>query len=52
MSAPQAVPAPQQPKSPESIPAQEESLSPAWAHAITNLWSHLIPSEVGQKIKK
>ena len=52
MSSPQAVPAPQQPESPESIPAQEESLCPEWVHAITNLLSHSITSEIGQKIKK
>ena len=52
MSSPEAVPAPQQPESPESIPAQEESLSPEWVHAITNLLSHTITSEIGQKITK
>ena len=52
MSSPQAVPAPQQPESPECIPAQEEFLPPEWIHAITNLFSHLIPSEIGQRIKK
>ena len=52
MSSPQAAPAPQQPESPESIPAQEESLSPEWVHAITNLLSHSITSEIGQRIKK
>ena len=52
MSSPQVVAAPQQPESPESIPAQEESLSPEWVHAITNLLSHSITSEIGQKIKK
>ena len=52
MSLPQAAPAPQQPESPESIPAQEESLSPEWVHAITNLLSHSITSEIGQRIKK
>ena len=52
MSSPEAVPAPQQPESPECIPAQEESLSPEWIHAITNLFSHLITSEIGQGIKK
>ena len=52
MSSPQAVPAPQQPESPESIPAQEDSLSLEWVHAITNLLSHSITPEIGQKIKK
>ena len=52
MSSPHAVPAPQQPESPESIPAQEESISPEWVHATTNLLSHSISSEIGQKIKK
>ena len=52
MSSPQAVPGPQQPESPESIPTQEESLSPEWVHTITNLLSHSITSEIGQKIKK
>ena len=35
-----------------SIPAQEESLSPEWIHAIVNLLSHSITSEIGQRIKK
>ena len=52
MTSPQAVPALQQAESPESIPAQEESLSPEWVHAITNLLSHSITSEIGQRIKK
>ena len=52
MSSPQAAPAPQQPESPESIPAQEGSLSPEWIHAITNLLSHPITSEIGQRIQK
>ena len=52
MSSPQAAPVPQQPESPESIPTQEEYLSPEWVHAITNLLSHPITSEIGQRIKK
>ena len=55
MSSPQATPAPpppQQPESPESVPAQEESLSLECIHAITNLLSHSITSEIGQRIKK
>ena len=52
MSSPQVVPAPQQPESPESIPVQEESLSPEWVYAITNLLSHSSTSEIGQRIKK
>ena len=52
LSSPQAVPALQQPENPESIPVQEESLSPEWVHAITNPFSHSITSEIGQKIKK
>ena len=52
MSSPQAAPAPQQPESPESIPAQEESPSPEWIHEVTNLLSHPITSEIGQRIKK
>ena len=46
MSSPQASPEPQQPENPESIPAQERSLSPEWIHAITNLMSHPITSEI------
>ena len=52
MSSPQAVPAPQQAENHESIPVQEESLSPERIHAITNLLSHSITSEIGQRIKK
>ena len=52
MSSLQATPPPQQPENPESIPAQEESLSPEWIHAITNLLSYTITSEIGQRIKK
>ena len=40
MSSPQAAPAPQKPENPESIPAQERSLSSEWIHAITNLMGH------------
>ena len=52
MSSPEAVPAPQQLESPESIPDQEESISPECIHAITNLLSHSITSEIGQRINK
>ena len=52
MSSPQTALAPQQLESPERFPAQEESLSPQWVHAITNLLSHSITSEIGQRIKK
>ena len=49
MSSPQAAPALQQPENPESIPAQERSLSPEW---ITNILSHPMTSEIGQRIQK
>ena len=52
MSSPQAAPAPQQPENPESIPAQERSLSPEWIHAITNLRGHPMTSEIRQRIQK
>ena len=52
MSSPQAGAAPQQPENPESIPSQGTSLSPEWIHAITNLISHPLTSEIGQKIQK
>ena len=45
-------PAPQQPENHESIPTQEELLSPEWIHAIANLLSHPLTSEIGQKIQK
>ena len=52
MSSPQAAPATQQPENPESIPVQERSLSQEWIHAITNLLSHPMTSEIGQRIQK
>ena len=52
MSSPQAAPAPQQPYNPESIPVQERSLSPEWIHAITNLLSHPMTSDIGQRLQK
>ena len=52
MLSPQAAPARQQPESPESIQVQDRSLSPEWIHAITNLLSHPITSEIGQRIQK
>ena len=51
MPSPQAASAPQYPENPESIPAQECSLSPEWIHAITNLMSHPMTSEIGQTIQ-
>ena len=52
MSTPQAAPTPQEPDCPESIPAQENSLSPEWTDAITNLLRHPLTSETGQMIWK
>ena len=52
MSSPQAAPATQQPENPESIQVQERSLSPEWIHAITNLLSHPMTSEIRQRIQK
>ena len=52
MLSPQSVPDSQQPESPNSTPSQEDSLSPEWIHAITNLLTHPITSEIGQRIPK
>ena len=52
MSSPQAAAASQQPVNPEANPYQGNPLHPGWIHAITNLLSHPLTSETGQKLHK
>ena len=52
MTTPQAAAAPQQPENPETNPSQENSLSPGWVPAITNLMGNPLTSELGQKLQK
>ena len=52
MATPQESSAPQEPESPESTPSQETPLSPDCIHAISNLMSHPLTSEIGERIQK
>ena len=52
MPSPQAAVAPQQPVNPETNPSQGSPLHPGWIHAITNLMSHPLTSDTGEKLQK
>ena len=52
MSSPQAAASPQQPVNLEANPSQGCPLHHGWIHAITNLMSHPLTSDTGQKLQK